>query len=252
MLLKTMNLSKSFPIENMPPQQILNNINLSIEEGEFISIMGASGSGKSTLLYTISGMTQPTSGTVEFCGKHLNSLTEEQLTELRLTKMGFVFQQASLLKNFNLKDNIVISAYLGRKEAKQQIDERADELMEQTGVAQLAQKDVNQASGGQLQRVSICRALINRPVIIFADEPTGALNSKAAAEIMTLFNDINRTGTTLVLVTHDARIAAKTERILFMSDGEIIADKYLGKTTDEVKLKERERQVVLWLNALDF
>ncbi|MEI5994309.1 ABC transporter ATP-binding protein [Candidatus Enterococcus mansonii] len=252
MILKATDLSKSFPIENMEPQQILKNIQLTINKGEFVSIMGASGSGKSTLLYTISGMTEPTSGTVEFSGEQLNQLTEEQLTSLRLDKMGFVFQQANLLKNFNLKDNIVLSAYLGKKESQKKIDERADKLMQQVGVHQLALKDITQASGGQLQRVSICRALINEPEIIFGDEPTGALNSKAASEIMGLFNEINQKGTTILLVTHDAKVASKTERILFMSDGEIISEKYLGKIKDNLELKTRDEQVAEWLNGLGF
>lgn len=252
MILKATDLSKSFPIENMEPQHVLKNIQLTINKGEFVSVMGASGSGKSTLLYTISGMMQPSAGTVEFAGEQLNKLTEEQLTSIRLDKMGFVFQQANLLKNFNLKDNIILSAYLGKKESQKEIDKRAVQLMKQTGVHQLASKDITQASGGQLQRVSICRALINEPEIIFGDEPTGALNSKSASEIMTLFNEINQNGTTILLVTHDAKVASKTERILFMADGEIVSEKYLGKMKDESTLKEREEQVAEWLNGLDF
>lgn len=252
MILKATDVSKSFPIENMEPQHVLKNIQLTINKGEFVSVMGASGSGKSTLLYTISGMMQPSAGTVEFAGEQLNTLTEEQLTSFRLNKMGFVFQQANLLKNFNLKDNIILSAYLGKKESQKEIDKRAVQLMKQTGVHQLALKDITQASGGQLQRVSICRALINKPEIIFGDEPTGALNSKSASEIMMLFNEINQNGTTILLVTHDAKVASKTERILFMADGEIVSEKYLGKMKDESTLKEREEQVAKWLNGLDF
>lgn len=252
MILKATNLSKSFPIENMEPQHVLKNIQLTIKKGEFVSVMGASGSGKSTLLYTISGMMQPSTGTVEFAGEQLNKLTEEQLTSIRLNKMGFVFQQANLLKNLNLKDNIILSAYLGKKESQKEIDKRAVQLMKQTGVHQLASKDITQASGGQLQRVSICRALINKPEIIFGDEPTGALNSKSASEIMMLFNEINQNGTTILLVTHDAKVASKTERILFMADGEIVSEKYLGKMKDESTLKEREEQVAKWLKGLDF
>ena len=252
MILKATDLSKSFSIENMEPQQVLKNIQLTIKKGEFVSVMGASGSGKSTLLYTISGMMQPSAGTVEFAGEPLHTLTEEQLTSMRLHKMGFVFQQANLLKNFNLKDNIILSAYLGKKESQKEIDKRAVQLMKQTGVHQLASKDITQASGGQLQRVSICRALINKPEIIFGDEPTGALNSKSASEIMVLFNEINQNGTTILLVTHDAKVASKTERILFMADGEIVSEKYLGKKKDESTLKEREEQVAEWLKGLDF
>ncbi|MGG5371649.1 ABC transporter ATP-binding protein [Enterococcus sp. AZ196] len=252
MILKATDLSKSFPIENMESQKILSNIQLTIEKGEFVSIMGASGSGKSTLLYTISGMTKPTSGVVEFSGEQLNSLSEDHLTDLRLNKMGFVFQQANLLKNFNLRDNIVLSGYLRKMEPQKTIDKRADTLMKQTGVDHLASKDITQASGGQLQRVSICRALINNPEIIFCDEPTGALNSKSASEIMTLFNEINQTGTTILLVTHDAKVASKTERILFMSDGEIISEKYLGKLAVDSTPRDREKQVSEWLEILGF
>lgn len=252
MILKVNNLSKSFPIENMEPQQVLKNIDLTIDNGEFVSIMGASGSGKSTLLYTISGMTQPTSGTVEFAGEDLSNLSEEELTSLRLGKIGFVFQQANLLKNFSLIDNVTLSAYLGKKESKLKIDQRAKQLMKQAGVSEIATKDITQASGGQLQRVSICRALINEPEIIFGDEPTGALNSNSAADIMKLFNEVNQAGKTILLVTHDAKIASQTERILYMSDGEIIAERYLGKMTDSSQLKEREEKVADWLKVLEF
>lgn len=252
MVLNVTNLSKEFPIGQTKVHSALKDIQLTIHKGEFVSIMGASGSGKSTLLYTLSGMTQPSTGSVEFCGDKLNLLTEEELTTLRLNNMGFVFQQHHLLKNFNLIDNIVLAAYLEKKSERKEINLRARELMEQTGVYHLAANDITQASGGQLQRVSICRALINQPEILFADEPTGALNSKAANTIMTLFNEINQTGTTIFLVTHDEKVASKTERVLFMSDGEIVSETYLGKLTDETTLKERETQVSLWLNKLDF
>lgn len=252
MILNVMDLSKSFAIEGLAPQKILKNIQFTVNKGEFVSVMGPSGSGKSTLLYTISGMACPTSGTVEFCGERIDQLSEEQLTTLRLDKMGFVFQQPNLLKNFCLLDNIVLSAYLGKKESRAEINHRANRLMAQTGIEKIASQDITQASGGELQRVAICRALINQPEIVFGDEPTGALNSKTATEIMTVFAKINSAGTAVMLVTHDAKVAAKTERILFMTDGEIVSEKYLGKYQEEAQLKEREEEVAIWLNKLGF
>lgn len=252
MILKVTDLSKSFQIENMEPQHVLKNIQLTINSGEFVSVMGASGSGKSTLLYTISGMMQPSTGTVEFAGEQLNKLSEDQLSSIRLNRMGFVFQQPNLLKNFNLKDNIILSVFLEKSESQKELDARALDLMKQTGIHHLALNDITQASGGQLQRVSICRALINEPDIIFGDEPTGALNSKSASDVMMLFNQINEKGTTILLVTHDIKVASKTERILFMDDGEIVSEMYLGKMKNEISLRDREAQVTKWLNGLDF
>lgn len=252
MILQATNLSKHINITHMPPQIILKQINLSIDQGEFVAIMGASGSGKSTLLYTLSGMSQPTAGTVTFAGKILDQLNDTQLTKLRCHKMGLVFQQPNLLSHFNLRDNVILAAYLEKTDTRKSIDARADRLMKQTGVYDLGSKDIGQASGGQLQRVAICRALINQPDILFADEPTGALNATAAGEVMTLFNDVNRSGTTIVLVTHDSRVASQAERILYMSDGMIISEKKLDKLTDPKTLKTRENAVNQWLNQLGF
>ena len=200
-------------------------------KGEFVAVMGPSGSGKSTLLYNISGMDRMTSGSVRFNGQELAALSEEALAKLRLTEMGFVFQHIHLLRNLSIFDNIVLPAYLANHQSRTAINQRAGALMEKVGIAELADNDITQASGGQLQRVGICRALINQPDIIFGDEPTGALNSAAAAEIMDLLYDINRTGTTVLLVTHDVKVAARADRVLFMLDGRIAAEKRLGKYT---------------------
>lgn len=229
-------------------QTVLNDINLTVAEGEFISVMGQSGSGKSTLLYTVSGMDRANAGTVSFCGSDLSVLPEEQLSKIRLQKMGFIFQQSNLLKNLNIFDNIILPAYLLKREARQDIRRRGKELMEQTGIFNLADRDIIQASGGQLQRAAICRALINQPEILFGDEPTGALNSKSASEVMDILSQINQKGTTILLVTHDARIAARTEHVLFMCDGRIISEMQLGKSnhtninsrTEKITEKMRE------------
>lgn len=229
-------------------QTVLNDINLTVTEGEFISVMGQSGSGKSTLLYAVSGMDKASAGTVSFCGSDLSFLPEEQLSKIRLQKMGFIFQQSNLLKNLNIFDNIILPAYLLKSEARQDIRRRGKELMEQTGIFNLADHDITQASGGQLQRAAICRALINQPEILFGDEPTGALNSRSASEVMNILSQINQKGTTILLVTHDARIAARTERVLFMCDGRIISEMQLGKSnstnsnsrTEKITEKMRE------------
>lgn len=252
-ILEARKLNKMYTTGKGNSQQVLRNIDLKIRQGEFVSVMGPSGSGKSTLLYNISGMDKMTSGSVAFCGKEMSSMDEEKLSELRLSMMGFIFQQSNLLKNLNIFDNIILSAYLKKGESRRTINERASKLMEQTGIAELADNDITQVSGGQLQRAAICRALINNPKIVFGDEPTGALNSKAANEVMEILADINYSGTTILLVTHDAKVAAKTERVLFMTDGVIVGEKKLGKYRSENEdIKIRENQLSVWLSQMGF
>ncbi len=211
-------------------RDVIKNVSLKIEEGEFVSVMGPSGSGKSTLLFCISGMEQVDSGSIQLGENELTAADDKKLSDLRRTDMGFVFQQPSLLKNLNLLDNILLTAMrTDRKNAAGHIN-RAKELMKRTGILELADRDITKVSGGQLQRAGICRAMMNQPKIIFGDEPTGALNSVAAQEIMELFSEINSEGTAVMLVTHDAKIAARTERILYMKDGEIISERKFSKS----------------------
>lgn len=252
-LLESRQLNKSFVIGKGNEQRVLKDVDVQIMRGEFIAVMGPSGSGKSTLLYNISGMDRMTSGSVVFNGQELSALSEEALARVRLTEMGFVFQHIHLLRNLSIFDNVILPAYLANGHSRTAINHRAMALMEQVGIAELAANDITQASGGQLQRVGICRALINEPEIVFGDEPTGALNSTAAAEIMELLADINRRGTTVLLVTHDAKIAAKTERVLFMLDGRIEAQKQLGKYSGNgSESKAREEDLAGWLLEMGF
>lgn len=251
-LIEVQNLNKEYTIGTDNVQQVLKNCSLSIQKGEFVSVMGASGSGKSTLLYNVSGMDKPTSGSVTFAGTSITSIPESELTKLRLERMGFIFQQNHFLKNLNILDNIVLPAYLNKKEDRKDINAYAKDLMKQTEILDLMEKDTTQASGGQLQRASICRALINHPEILFGDEPTGALNSSAANDVMRILQQIHMAGTTIMLVTHDPKIAAKTERILFMSDGMLVGELSLGRYTDENTLKERESKVSKWLLGQGF
>jgi len=246
-ILAAKDLCKTYEV-NKREHTVLNNVNLEIESGEFVSVMGPSGSGKSTLLYNISGMDKMTSGSVVFKGTELAELSEKEMSKMRLHEMGFVFQQFNLLKNLGIIDNIVVSAYMAKNGSRKEVKQYARELMERTGIPELADNDITQASGGQLQRAAICRALINKPDIIFGDEPTGALNSKSANEIMEILGDINESGTTIMLVTHDVKVAAKTERVLFMRDGRIEGDFHLGKmqAADEDST-EREQKLLNWL-----
>jgi len=247
-LLEAKNLNKKYVIGKQNEVQILKDISMKIDRGEFVSVMGPSGSGKSTLLYNISGMDKMTSGSVVFNGRELSAMNEKDLSGLRLNKMGFIFQHIHLLKNLSIFDNIIMTAYMAKNTSRKLINKKARELMENTGIAELADNDITQTSGGQLQRVGICRALINNPDIIFGDEPTGALNTKAASEVMELLERINRSGTSILLATHDVRVASKTERVLFMLDGRIVADKKLGKCAgDSSDIKSREEKLSKWL-----
>jgi putative ABC transport system ATP-binding protein len=227
---------------------VLQALDLQVREGEFISVMGPSGSGKSTLLYNISGMDTMTAGRVRFAGQELSELSQKELARLRLTTMGFIFQHVYLLKNLCLLDNVVLPAYLAGLAPRDELNQRALELMDRTGVAELADRDVSEASGGQLQRVGICRALINRPTILLGDEPTGALDSTAAAEIMDILGELNAEGTTIMLVTHDAKVAARTARVLYLVDGRIVGDRSQGRYAG-TGLDQRHAALTEWLLA---
>ncbi|MDF2921589.1 MAG: transporter related protein [Paenibacillaceae bacterium] len=214
---------KSFG-EGDEKRNVLDDVSVEINQGEFVSVMGPSGSGKSTLLFVLSGMDSVDGGTVAFEGRDLTAPGSKELAEIRRTKMGFVFQQATLLKNLNILDNIILPSVRGNRKNKEKIIARARMLMKRTDIAELEKRDITQVSGGQLQRAGICRALMGNPRVIFGDEPTGALNSAAAQEVMNIFSDIHADGTTVMLVTHDAHVAARTERILFMRDGRIVSE----------------------------
>ncbi|GIO84345.1 ABC transporter ATP-binding protein [Paenibacillus faecis] len=227
---------------------VLDGVSLEIHAGEFAAVMGPSGSGKSTLMFALSGTDRIDGGKVVFDGSDLTKVGENELSDLRRTKMGFVFQQPTLLKNLNILDNIILPSMRGNRRNAAEILEKARVLMKRTGIGDLEKRDITQVSGGQLQRAGICRALMNNPKIIFGDEPTGALNSRSGEEVMDLFAEVNADGTAILLVTHDAKVAARSERILFMRDGNIASElklpKFRGTDLDrrmeEVTLKMRE------------
>lgn len=222
------NIVKSFG-EGDEKHNVLDGVSIDINAGEFVSIMGPSGSGKSTLLFALSGTDRINSGKVVFDGRDLSVVGDKELSDIRRTKMGFVFQQPTMLQSLNILDNIILPLMRDNRKNAAKIVEKARALMKRAGIEELEKRDITEVSGGQLQRAGICRALISNPNIIFGDEPTGALNSKTAKEIMNIFSEINVDGTAVTLVTHDARVAARTERIMFMRDGKIVSELRLPK-----------------------
>lgn len=238
---------KSFGVDD-EQRNVLDGVSVDINEGEFVAVMGPSGSGKSTLMFALSGMDSVDGGKVVFDGMNLTEVGEKELSEIRRIKMGFIFQQPTMLKNLNILDNIILPSMRNNRKNAPKISEKARMLMQRVGIGDLEKRDITQVSGGQLQRAGICRALMNNPKIIFGDEPTGALNSKSSEEIMDIFSEINSDGTALMLVTHDAKVAARTDRIMFMRDGKIVSElklpKFDGKEienrVDEVTVKMRE------------
>ena len=195
---------------------VLKNVNLKVDEGEMVAIMGPSGSGKSTLLYSISGMDRPTSGNVLFDGEDISGMKSSDLADIRLDKMGFIFQQMYMMKNLTILDNILLPAVESRKGgSREEKIRRAEDLMRKLGIIEVADNDINEVSGGQLQRACICRSMINSPKILFADEPTGALNHTSSNEVMDELVKLNRDGTTIMMVTHDSKVASRCTRVLY-------------------------------------
>lgn len=224
-------------------RNVLDKVSVKIRRNEFVSIMGPSGSGKSTLMYALSGMDRIDSGKVLFSDKDLSSISENDFARMSRNEMGFVFQQPTLLKNLNILDNIILPSMRDNRKHRSSIIEQAEHLMEKVGISGLSDRDITQVSGGQLQRAGICRALMCSPKIIFGDEPTGALNSRAAQEIMDILSQIHAEGTTVMLVTHDAKVAAQTERVMFLCDGKIISELEFS-TYDGSGLDERMRLIL--------
>lgn len=239
-------MSELLVVKDLCKDGILRSINFVINDGEMVAVMGPSGSGKSTLLYQVSGMDKADSGEVWIDATEICGLTEDDRARLRLSQMGFVFQQMNMLKNLNLIDNIILPASrLNRgKTSGKESKKRAQMLMRKMGIEHLSERKITEVSGGQLQRACICRSMINQPKILFADELTGALNQSAAQEVMEEFLRLNREGTTILMVTHDSKVAARCGRILYLLDGSIKGELSLRGMTKE---KEKEEKVNRWL-----
>lgn len=231
---------------------ILSDINFSMEKGELVAVMGPSGSGKSTFLYQLSGMDLPDAGEVIFGGENICACSEDERADIRLNRMGFVFQQMNMLPDLNIIDNIILPAAQssrakrGAKRKETVLKDEASALMKKVGIAGLENRRVTEVSGGQLQRACICRAMMNHPMLLLADEPTGALNKSASEEIMEELVRLNREGMSVLIVTHDSKVAACCDRILYLTDGRISGECTLGKYEASRK-QEREKEVSSWL-----
>ena len=247
-VLEAKSLCKTY-IVNKRQNNVLKNVNLTVSEGEMVAVMGPSGSGKSTLLYTISGMDRMTAGEVLFDGKNIGKLGDKELAELRLDEMGFIFQQMYMLKNLTVLDNIILPACQSEKlsESRKETVARGQELMRKLGIIEVADNDINEVSGGQLQRACICRSMMNKPKMIFADEPTGALNRTSSDEVMEELTKLNKEGTTMMLVTHDVKVAARCTRVLYIVDGTIKGEYNLDRMKQASELRDRERCLNNWL-----
>lgn len=246
-ILEVKDLCKTYVI-NKRQNNVLKNVNFSVEEGEMVAIMGPSGSGKSTLLYSISGMDSVTSGKVLFDQKDITTLGKNELAEVRLDQMGFIFQQMYMMKNLSILDNVVLPAMQSKKtkeSAKEKLA-RGEELMRKLGIIDVADNDINEVSGGQLQRACICRSMINKPRLLFADEPTGALNRTSSTEVMDEMVKLNEEGTTVIMVTHDAKVASRCSRVLYIVDGNI-KGQYKADNVPGEQEKDRERKLSNWL-----
>ncbi len=249
-ILEVKDLCKTYIVDKRQ-NNVLKNVNFQVEEGEMVAIMGPSGSGKSTLLYSISGMDEATSGQVLFDNKDITKLKSNELAKIRLDQMGFIFQQMYMMKNLTILDNVVLPAVESKenKATKAQKVEKAEELLRKLSIIDVADNDINEVSGGQLQRACICRSMINDPKILFADEPTGALNRTSSMEVMDELVKLNNEGTTIVMVTHDSKVAAKCKRVLYIVDGNIRGE-YVMTQDDNEKQSDRERKLNNWLMDL--
>ena len=212
--------------------EALRDVNFNVEQGEFVAIMGESGSGKTTLLNLLAALDKPTGGQIRLNGKNLGDLKEKEIAAFRRENLGFVFQDFNLLDTFSLRDNIYLPLVLAGMPYKKMHD-RLVPIAERLGINSLLKKYPYEVSGGQKQRAAAARALITNPKLILADEPTGALDSKASDELLSLFSEINRTGQTIVMVTHSVKAASTAGRVLFIRDGEVFHQIYRGNDTDE-------------------
>lgn len=214
------------------PVQALVSVSFSVEQGEYIAIMGESGSGKTTLLNIIAGFDKPTSGKILLNGREITSMNEKEISAFRRNNIGFVFQDYNLLDTFSIQDNILLPLVLtGRPYTE--MYERLKPLAEKLRISDILSKYPYEVSGGQKQRAAIARALITRPKIILADEPTGALDSHSSEELLKLFSEINNEGQTILVVTHSIKVASHAKRVLFIKDGEIFHQVYKGSMSND-------------------
>ena len=229
--------------------KVLDGVDIKIFEKDFTVIMGPSGAGKSTLLYMLGGMDYITGGRVLYRDKEISGFSEKKMGRLRAEEFGFVFQQTHLVSSLTLLENVLVAGYVSKKDSAEKVRERAENLLRQMDVAEAKNRLPSQVSGGEAQRAAIARAMIGKPGLLFADEPTGALNQANTREVLGLLTDLNRKGQSILMVTHDLRAAARGNRILYLEDGKI-CDELALEPYNEMEEKQRERDVSQWLSGL--
>jgi putative ABC transport system ATP-binding protein len=212
--------------------QALSNVSFSVEQGEYVAIMGESGSGKTTLLNILAALDQPTAGEVKLDGKELTKVREKEIASFRRDNLGFVFQDFNLLDTFSLKDNIFLPLVLAGKRVGE-MQSRLAPIAYRLGISEILEKYPYEVSGGQKQRAAVARALITEPKLILADEPTGALDSRATDSLLSVFREINCDGQTILMVTHSTKAASNADRVLFIKDGEVFHQIYRGNSSNE-------------------
>lgn len=228
---------------------VLSQVDIDLYEGDFTVIMGASGSGKSTLMYALSGMDRATAGEIVYNGEDIVKMSEKRLAALRCSDFGFIFQQMHLVSNLTLFENVAVPGYLNKEKSAAEVKARADGLLEKMSISHIKSRLPSQVSGGEQQRCAIARAVINEPKLLFADEPTGALNRKNTTDVLDLLTGLNRSGQSILMVTHDLRAALRAGRILYLEDGGIIGELTLPPY-DPDEEKSRETQVNAWLSSM--
>lgn len=246
-LISASNLEKEFSNTGIK-NKVIDKVNLDIYEGDFTIIMGTSGAGKSTLLYALSGMDKVSNGKVLYKGKDITKLTEKEMSMLRRKEFGFVFQQTHLISNLTLFENVVVAGYLSDRSSKE-VEKKALTLLEKMNIKDAKQRLPIHTSGGESQRAAIARAIINDPSIIFADEPTGALNKSNSNEVLNLLTELNNGGQSILMVTHDIKAAAHGNRIIYLEDGKVMGEKKLSKF-NEKDLMAREEELSNWLSKM--
>lgn len=249
-ILSAKDLCRSFA-NNGTQNHVLNNVSLELYEGDFTVIMGASGSGKSTLLYALSGMDEFTSGEVSYKGKKFNGCKEREMARLRAEEFGFVFQQIHLVSNLTLLENVTVPGFLDKKKNAADVKKRALHLLEQVNVLKAKDRLPAQVSGGEAQRAAIARAVIGEPGLLFADEPTGALNKGNTEAVLNLLTELNQQGQSILMVTHDVRAALRADRLLYLEDGKICGEMKLPPYVPE-EARNRETQINAWLASMEW
>lgn len=249
-LLSARGVRKEFP-GRQEKEQVLKNIDVDIYAGDFTVVMGSSGAGKSTLLYALSGMDSITGGKVAYRGEEISSYRERQMAKLRCQEFGFVFQQTHLVSNLTLFENVAVAGYLDPEKDEKSVRERAAKLLEQMHVAAAKDRLPSEVSGGEAQRAAVARAVINSPGLLFADEPTGALNKRNTEEVLNLLSSLNESGQSILMVTHDIRAAIRGNRILYLEDGKIL-DEMRFPAFQAADARDREQKLSQWLSTLSW